>query len=306
MTVISFGRTNEIGTPLAPTLGTTGTFLVGNTTIRPNYLINGGFEISQAATSATITAGTATPTQSLGYPTVDNWFAYSVGGNPTIAQVAGSGATPNRLQLTGAASITSVGIGQRIESINSAKLALKTVTLSFDCSNSLLTSLTITANRPTTTANTFGTIGTPTKTQIATTSLTINSTLTRYSYTFTCPQDVDKGLEILFTLGAQTSGTFVLSNVKLEEGSVSTPFVSDAIEELRRCQRYFVSATMSVGQSSPQLWVTTYTFPSTMRTTPINNGGGSGYTVSLLNSFGIAHLQSVAASQAFTFSAYIP
>ena len=304
MTVISFGRTNEIGTPLAPTLGTAGTFLVGNTTIRPNYLINGGFEISQAATSATITAGTATPTQSLGYPTVDNWFAYSVGGNPTIAQVAGSGATPNRLQLTGAASITSVGIGQRIESINTAKLALKTVTLSFDCSNSLLTSLTITANRPTTTANTFGTIGTPTKTQIATTSLTINSTLTRYSYTFTCPQEVNLGLEILFTLGAQTSGTFVLSNVKLEEGSVSTPFVSDAIEELSRCQRYFLAANMLVGNAS--LYINSYTFPTTMRATPISVGGGAGYGQSVINSFGVAHFQTTGANQAFTFSAYIP
>jgi hypothetical protein len=302
MTVISFGRTNEIGALLAPTLGTTGTFLVGNTTIRPNYLINGGFEISQAATSATITAGTATPTQSLGYPTVDNWFAYSVGGNPTIAQVAGSGATPYRLQLTGAASITSVGIGQRIESINSAKLALKTVTLSFDCSNSLLTSLTITANRPTT-ANTFGTIATPTKTQIATTSLTINSTLTRYSYTFTCPQEVNLGLEILFTLGAQTSGTFVLSNVKLEEGSVSTSFVSDAIQELRNCQRYFLSASLNVGNPS---YATSYTFPSTMRTTPISVGGGAGYNINFLTSFGVSHYQAVAGGTPFTFSAYIP
>ncbi|MCX6210905.1 MAG: hypothetical protein NTZ59_15720 [Bacteroidetes bacterium] len=278
-----------------------------NISSNPNYLINGGFQISQAATSATITAGTATPTASLGYQTVDSWFAYSVGGNPTIAQVAGSGATPNRLQLTGAASITSVGIGQRLEAINTTSLALKTVTLSFECSNSLLTSLTVVANRPTTTANTFGTIGTPTKTLINSTNVTINSTLTRYSVTFTCPQDVDKGLEILFVLGAQTSGTFVLSNVKLEEGSVSTTYVSsDFVSELTRSQRYFVAATLLVGQATTQTWVSSYTFPSTMRTTPIRIGGGSGYAVALLNSFGIAHYQSIAASLAFTFSAYIP
>ena len=128
--------------------------------------------------------------------------------------------------------------------------------------------------------------------------------MTRYFYTFTCPQEVNLGLEILFTLGAQTSGTFVLSNVKLEEGSVSTPFVSDTIEELRRCQRYFVSATMFVGPSS--LYAVTYTFPSTMRTTPISVGGGAGYAQNLINSFGVAHSQTAAASQAFTFSAYIP
>jgi hypothetical protein len=211
-----------------------------NITTNPNYLINSSFQVAQAATSATITAGTARPTASLGYPVVDSWFCYSVGGNPTLAQVTGSNTTANRLQLTGAASITSVGIGQRIEAINTTSLANKTVTLSFECSNSLLTSLTVVANRPTTTANTFGTIATPTKTLINSTNVAINSTLTRYSVTFTCPPEVNRGLEILFVLGAQTSGTFVLSNVKLEEGSVATTYVSPAFaSELRRCQRYF-------------------------------------------------------------------
>jgi hypothetical protein len=206
----------------------------------PNYIINSGFQVAQAATSATITAGTATPTASLGYPVVDSWFCYSVGGNPTLARITGSNTTANRLQLTGAASITSVGIGQRLEAINTTSLANKTVTLSFECSNSLLTSLTVVANRPTTTANTFGTIGTPTKTLINSTNVVINSTLTRYSVTFTCPQDVDKGLEILFVLGAQTSGTFVLANVKLEEGNIATPYVSATyLTELTLCQRYF-------------------------------------------------------------------
>ena len=145
----------------------------------PNYIINSGFQVAQAATSATITAGTARPTQSIGYPVVDSWFCYSVGGNPTLARVTGSNTTANRLQLTGAASTTSVGIGQRLEAIDTTSLALKTVTLSFECSNSLLTSLTVVANRPTTTADTFGTIGTPTKTLINSTNVTINSTLTR-------------------------------------------------------------------------------------------------------------------------------
>ena len=211
-----------------------------NITTNPNYLINSGFQVAQAATSATITAGTATPTASLGYPVVDSWFCYSVGGNPTLAQVVGSNTTANRLQLTGAASITSVGIGQRLEAINTTSLANKTVTLSFECSNSLLTSLTVVANRPTTTPNTFGTIGTPTKTLINSTNVAINSTLTRYSVTFTCPPEVNRGLEILFLLGAQISGTFVLSNVKLEEGSVATTYVSsDYPSELRRCRRYY-------------------------------------------------------------------
>ena len=251
------------------------TYNNSNISSNPNYLINSSFEVAQAATSATITAGTARPTASIGYPVVDSWFCYSVGGNPTIAQVAGSGATPNRLQLTGAASITSVGIGQRLEAIDTTSLALKTVTLSFECSNSLLTSLTVVANRPTTTANTFGTIGTPTKTLINSTNVTINSTLTRYSVTFTCPQDVDKGLEILFVLGAQTSGTFVLSNVKLEEGSVATTYVNSAFaSELRGCQRYFYSLPVTkAGFPCPSTGgfaaIYNYPFKVTMFSTPI-------------------------------------
>ena len=241
----------------------------------PNYLINSAFQVAQAATSATITAGTATPTASLGYPVVDSWFCYSVGGNPTLARITGSDTTANRLQLTGAASITSVGIGQRIEAINTTSLANKTVTLSFECSNSLLTSLTVVANRPTTTANTFGTIGTPTKTLINSTNVAINSTLTRYSITFTCPPEVNRGLEILFLLGAQTSGTFVLSNVKLEEGSVATTYVSsDFASELVKCLRYFYSLpATSKGFPCPSTggFAATYNYPFkvTMRSTPI-------------------------------------
>jgi hypothetical protein len=253
-----------------------------NITTNPNYIINSGFQVAQAATSATITAGTATPTASLGYPVVDSWFCYSVGGNPTLAQIAGSGNTANRLQLTGAASITSVGIGQRIEAINVVSLANKTATLSFECSNSLLTSLTVIANRPTTTANTFGTIGTPTKTLINSTNVVINSTLTRYSVTFTCPQDVNKGLEILFVLGAQTSGTFVLSNVKLEEGSVATTYVSsDYPRELRICQRYFWALLSPLALQGVSGGVTTQqvfpiSLPSPMFASPVVSSSSSG------------------------------
>jgi hypothetical protein len=244
-----------------------------NITTNPNYLINSAFQVAQRTTSATITAGTATPTASLGYPVVDNWFCYSVGGNPTLTQVAGSNTTANRLQLTGAASITSVGIGQRLEAINTTSLANKTVTLSFECSNSLLTSLTVVANRPTTTTNTFGTIGFPSKTLINSTNVAINSTLTRYSVTFTCPQEVDRGLEILFLLGAQTSGTFVLSNVKLEEGSIATPYVTFPFDqEIVKCKRYFQWVNFSMvsyiaaATGSSEQWVP---YSTQMRAIPI-------------------------------------
>jgi hypothetical protein len=268
-----------------------------------NYLINGSFRVAQKATSAAITASTAVPTSSLGYPVFDCWYAYSVGGNPTLAQVNSSGgSTPFYLQMTGAASVSSFGVGQRIEAINSANLALKTVTLSFECSNSLLTSLTVAAYRPATTANTFGTVGTPSRTLIDTTSININSTLTKYDWTFTCPQEVDKGLEIVFTSGAQVSGTFVLSNVKLEEGAVPTPFtVNSFAEELIKCKRYseiLVGDELNFnGYAKVSSFATfSYRFPVTKFSIPTFVDIGSNYVVQFQNSvvsissFGVAQM----------------
>ena len=104
-----------------------------------NRIINGQMQIAQRATSATITAAS---TIAAGYLTVDRFYVYCTGANVTAAQVAGSGATKNRLQITGAASVTAVGIGQRIEQLNSYDLAGSIATLSLDISNSLLTTAT--------------------------------------------------------------------------------------------------------------------------------------------------------------------
>ena len=129
-----------------------------------NRIINGQMQIAQRATSATITAGS---TIAAGYSTVDRFYVYCTGANVTAAQVAGTNATKNRLQITGAASVTAVGIGQRIEQLNSYDMAGSTATLSLDISNSLLTTVTWTAYYANT-ADTFGTLASPTRTHIAT------------------------------------------------------------------------------------------------------------------------------------------
>jgi hypothetical protein len=221
-----------------------------------NRLINGNMYVAQRATSATVTAGTAVPTATAGYPCVDRWFVYSTGANVTAAQVAGTGNNKNLLQITGAASVTAVGIGQRIESLNSYDLSGKTCTLSVNIANSLLTTVTWTASYATTTADTFGTIGTPTKTQIATGTFTVNSTLTRYSTNISVPAAATTGIEILFTVGAQTSGTWQIDDVQFEEGSIATPFERQPYtQQVQNCQRYYgksygidvVPGTTSVG-----------------------------------------------------------
>ena len=204
-----------------------------------NRLINGNMALSQRATSATVTAGTTVPTSSTGYPCVDRFFVYSTGANVTAAQVAGSGATQYRLQITGAASVTAVGVGQRIEQNNSYDMAGSTATLSVDLANTVLTTVTWTANYATT-ANTFGTIGTPTKTQIATGTFTVTSTVTNFSAQISIPAAATTGIEILFTVGAQTSGTFTVGKVQLEKGSTATSFDYRPFgTELDLCERYY-------------------------------------------------------------------
>ncbi len=204
-----------------------------------NRIINGNMYIAQRATSATVTAGTGVPTASTGYPAVDRFFAYSTGANVTAAQVSGSGSNRNLFRITGAASVTAVGVGQRIEALNSYDLAGQTCTLSVDLANSLLTTVTWTANYATTT-DTFGTIGTPTKTQIATGTFTVTSTLTRYSVNISVPAAATTGVEILLTVGAQTSGTWDIGNVQFEAGSAATPFERRQFgQELMLCQRYY-------------------------------------------------------------------
>jgi len=210
-----------------------------------NRIINGNMYIAQRATSATVTAGTGVPTASTGYPAVDRFFAYSTGANVTAAQVSGSGSNRNLFRITGAASVTAVGVGQRIEAVNSYDLAGQTCTLSVDLANSLLTTVTWTANYATTT-DTFGTISTPTTTQIATGTFTVTSTLTRYSVNISVPAAATTGVEILLTVGAQTSGTWDIGNVQFEAGTAATPFERRQFgQELYLCQRYYAAQSAS-------------------------------------------------------------
>lgn len=231
-----------------------GTVAMASSFLR-NRFVNGNMDTAQRATSATVTAGTTVPTATTGYPCVDRWFVYSTGANVTAAQVAGTGANRNLLQITGAASVTAIGIGQRIEALNSYDLSGKTCTLSVSLANSLLTTVTWTASYANTN-DTFGTIGTATKTQIATGTFTVNSTLTRYTANISVPSAATTGIEVLFTVGAQTSGTWQIDDVQFEEGSTATPFERQSyFQQVQNCQRYYsksygitvVPGTASVG-----------------------------------------------------------
>ncbi len=199
-----------------------------------NALINGNFKIDQrnAGVAQTITAGAA-----LAY-TLDRWYAYCTGANVTTQQIASSG--ENRLRFTGLASNTAIGLGQRIEDVNCMDLAGNTATLSCKLSSTSLTSITWTAYYANT-ADTFGTLASPTKTQIATGTFTITSTEATYSTNISIPAPATTGIEIVFTGGALLgTQTLTIGDVQLEKGSVRTEFeVRPYGLELALCQRYY-------------------------------------------------------------------
>jgi hypothetical protein len=208
-----------------------------------NRIINGAMAVDQrnAAASQTITAGAA-----LAY-TVDRFYAYSTGANVTGQQVAGTSPNAYLYRFTGAASVTKIGFAQRIENINCQDLAEKTATLSVDLSNSLLTTVTWAAYYANT-ANTFGSLASPTRTLISTGTFTVTSTLTRYNTNITVPLAATTGIEIELSVAAQVSGTWSIGNCQLELGSVATTFEQRSYGlELMLCQRYYETGLYASG-----------------------------------------------------------
>jgi hypothetical protein len=235
-----------------------------------NRVINGGMAIDQrnAGAAQTITAGAA-----LAY-TVDRFYAYCTGANVTGQRVQGASAGQFRYRLTGAASVTAIGFGQRIEQLNSADLAGGTATLSLDLANSLLTTVTWAAYYANS-ADAFGTLAVPTRTQIATGTFTVNSTVTRYSTQISVPAAATTGIEIVLTVGAQTSGTWTIGNVQLEAGTVATPFERRSYgQELALCQRYYyrlqegVFSRLGIVAGTVTAREAPFFFPVTMRAAP--------------------------------------
>jgi hypothetical protein len=211
-----------------------------------NRLINGNFYADQRndGASQTITAGAA-----LAY-TVDRFYAYCTGANVTGQRVAGTAPNAYLYRFTGAASTTKIGFAQRIENLNCQDLAGQTATLSIDLSNSLLTTVTWTAWYAST-ANTFGTLAAPTRTQIATGTFTVTSTLTRYNTNINIPSAATTCIEIELSVGAQISGTWNIGNWQLEVGPVATPFEQRPIGmELALCQWYLPAYAYNMSGTS--------------------------------------------------------
>lgn len=259
--------------------GTTGITLAGqfdsaSTFAFKNRFINGSMQVAQRGTSGT--SGAAVPTTAPTYPSVDRWYAYATGATVTVAQVAGTGAIKNNLQVSGAASVTAVGVGQRIEQLNCYDLAGSTCTLSVNMSNSLLTTVTWTASYATS-ANTWSA-----KTTISSGTFTVTSSLANYSAQIVVPAAATTGIEILFTVGAQTSGTWVIGNAQFEQSStVATSFDYRPYgTELALCQRYYESGSGlgAIGYSSTGVNLSALKSLVVKRATPTIAFSGTSYS----------------------------
>lgn len=194
-----------------------------------NRIINGDMRIDQRNNGAaqTITAGVNTYT-------VDRWFCVAAGANVTGQRVAGSGNNQFNYRYTGAASVTSISHLQRIESNNCYDLVGQTATLSVNLANSVLTTVNWRIDYAGGTDN-----WALSTTIIASGSFTVSSTLTNFTAQVSIPAAATTGLQVLFSVGAQTSGTWTIGQVQLEAGSVATPFERrDYGRELIMCQRY--------------------------------------------------------------------
>jgi len=207
-----------------------------------NRVINGGMVIDQRNEGASLTYTNGSTIQ---YG-VDQWYGWVTGANCTGARVAGSGRDQYRYQFTGAASVTAVGFGQKIEQADTYDLVSQTVTLGVDLAMSAGGTVTWTIYRPSATANTFGTAAPPggTRTSEATGTFTATSTVTRFTTTLTLSSSANQGLEIVFSIGAlAAAATWTIGNVQLELGSSASAFERRGYaDELQRCQRFYAKS----------------------------------------------------------------
>lgn len=237
-----------------------------------NRLINGALKIDQRNSGASQTITSSTPPV-LAY-SVDRWYVASAGSGTITGQQITSGAE-NRYRFTGGAGNVGVYFAQRIEAASCMDMAGKTATLSVLLSSSTLTSVTWRAYYANTT-NTFGTLGTPTRTSIASGTFTISTTEAAYSTQIAIPSAATTGIEVYFTTGALTSGTLTFGDVQFELGPVATTFEQRPYGmELALCQQYFyrlsgnTNTPVSIGYADSSTSVKhVATFPCTMRVVP--------------------------------------
>ena len=240
-----------------------------------NAIINGGMLIDQRNGGAGQVITTA------GAYTVDRWICVPIGASVTGQRVTRTTVNQFGYQITGAAGVTSTVFLQRIEAASCASLANTTVTLSALLSNTVLTTVNWELLYPSATDN-FAT-----NTSIASGSWTVTSTDAIYTAQISIPDAATTGLQLNLSVGAQTSGTWIVSRVQLEPGTVATPFERRPIgTELSLCQRYFQKVDwISTSDGASSLYQNTGSFTTVMRAIPTLSSTNGDYSPVATNGF---------------------
>jgi hypothetical protein len=233
-------------------------------------IINGDQTVDQINSGAaqTIVAGAARAA------IIDMFYANCTGANVTGQQITASDGT-KRYRYTGAASVTSINHDTAISASNSRDMAGQICTLSAKLSNTVVTTVTWTAYYANT-LETFGTIASPARTQIATGQFNITSTENTYAAAITMPAAATTGIEIVLSVGAQISGTWTIGDIQLERGSIPAANITvEKVEEqtqLARCQRYYwqgIPSGVGIVNSTTGFARHISKLPVTMRVAPI-------------------------------------
>ena len=222
-----------------------------------NYIINGAFDIWQRGTSIPSAGGAVG---------ADMWREYTDTGSGTQSKDAGVQGppgvvvAPQSYKFTAGGSATNWNIFQIIETLNAANLAGKTVTLSAYMSSSSARNFALSLSYSTGT----DTIWTGAWTTIATTQVSVGTSMSRVSATFTVPSAA-RTLSASVSSGSTNlaaGATVNVVGVQLEEGSTATAFRrnSPSVQsELAACQRYYQRYTndgsstyQTVGQGQAQ------------------------------------------------------
>lgn len=232
-----------------------------------NRIINGAMGVDQrnsgSSFSATANAFTYGP---------DRFAILALGASVSGQRVAsGINDFPLALRVTGASGNTGMAVSQQIESNNSYDLVGQNVTVSFTASRSGGGAVTVFLYSATASDNFSST------TTIASQSISLTSSLARYTVTFaSLPASAANGIGLKFSFGSGLGAgeTFTITGVQLEAGSVATPFEYRSCgQELVLCQRYYWMPAVSYGEQSYASAANSFTyaqiwFPVTMRATP--------------------------------------
>lgn len=200
-----------------------------SSTTSKNRFHNGALLLATYGTSNTVVAGAG-----IQHPTVDRFYAYCSGANVLMSQTSSTGAAAKLVTFAGAAGVTGLSFGQRINASNSYDMAGGFATMSLETSCAPLTTVTWTAYYANS-VDTFGTLASPTRTQFATGTFTVTGTMTRYAATMSVPSAATTGIEVVFSVGALTSGAWNIRLLQFEKGNVATDneYVSLADEQYR-------------------------------------------------------------------------